>query len=92
MPNCNFVFNNIFVNFNINFFIQPAPAPRFEEEHNGFDLVKVMHDLFTDRQDRAISNEDENADEAVKKDDDARPNLTPVSSSFNLLVHGRKTK
>lgn len=76
-----------------NTFVQPAPAPRFEEEHNGFDLVKVMHDLFTDRQDRAISNEDENADEAVKKDDDAKPNLTPVTDKntekkYNQIVDG----
>jgi len=76
-----------------NTFVQPAPAPRLEEEHKGFDLVKVMHDLFTDRQDRAISNEDENADEAVKEDGDAKASLTPVTDKnsekkYNQMVDG----
>ena len=41
-----------------------------------------MHDLFTDRQDRAISNEDEDADEAAKEDGEGKGNLTPVSLNF----------
>lgn len=75
-----------------NTFVQPAPAP-LEEEHHGFDLVKVMHDLFTDRQDRAISNEDEDADEAAKEDGEGKGNLTPVNDKntekkYNQMVDG----
>jgi len=76
-----------------NTFVQPAPAPLEKEEHHGFDLVKVMHDLFTDRQDRAISNEDEDADEAAKEDGEGKGNLTPVNDKnsekkYNQMVDG----
>ncbi len=79
----NFVYPNVLGDFfYIKYYTQPAPAPLEKEEHHGFDLVKVMHDLFTDRQDRAISNEDEDADEAAKEDGEGKGNLTPVSLNF----------